>query len=282
MFYQLKCCEQRCCCVTVFYYNIVLEKRKVENYFCQALNNFIFEEAGGGAIRHLADRGYTARQIKDALSFPVPYEKVREAFTEHLLESGILLAEKPTECIRREKTEFVREYDKYGKPSFRRVAVSEKTGQGDLPDGRHGGAKWKEMAFSEFLLLYKEGTGKIKLPAETEHREAEKNVYIACDFGRDKAGEALQRLDQAQQEYIRGICWKNRTMYHLLDRRMLGIAMKLQKTEQAAGRAAPSEKTAKDVLSPEKAAAEEMKKGAAAPEKALAEKAAVGKVYIRH
>lgn len=110
----------------------------MENYFRDALHNFIFEEAGGGAIRHLTDRGYTARQVSEALSFPMPYEKVREAYTKHLLESGILLAEKPTECKKREKVEYVREYDKYGKPSFRRVVVAENDGQGGMSDRSTG------------------------------------------------------------------------------------------------------------------------------------------------
>ena len=63
----------------------------MENYFYDALHNFIFEEAGGGAIRHLADKGYTARRIADSLSFPMPYEKVREAYTKYLLDCAVLL-----------------------------------------------------------------------------------------------------------------------------------------------------------------------------------------------
>lgn len=216
----------------------------MENYFRDALHNFIFEEAGGGAIRHLTDRGYTARQVADSLSFPMPYEKVREAYTKHLLESGILLAEKPMECKKREKVEYVREYDKYGKPSFRRVVIAEDDGRGGMPGGRtdreQGGLSekracaggWKEMELSEFLLLYKEGTGGIRLSGESEHKETEKNAYIACNFGVDGIEEMLQGLDKGQREYIQGIRWTRRTMYHLLDRRMLGIAMKLREEEQ--------------------------------------------------
>lgn len=88
------------------------------------------------------------------------------------------------------------------------------------------------MEFSEFLLLYKEGTGGVRLSAESEHKEAEKNVYIACNFGMDGIGEMFQGLDKGQQEYIQGIRWTRRTMYHLLDKRMLGIAIKLREEEQ--------------------------------------------------
>lgn len=195
----------------------------MENYFRDALHNFVFEEAGGGAIRHLANRGYTSKKIAESLSFPIPYEKVREAFTKHLLDSGILLREEPAAGMVQEKTEYVREYDKYGKPSFRRVTdVSAET-------GREG--KWESMDFEKFVRLYKGGAGEIKLTAETELAEAERNIYISCDFGADKEGEMRAVLNAAEAEYIEGICWTRKTMYHLLDRRMFGIAVKLWEAE---------------------------------------------------
>lgn len=210
----------------------------MENYFRDALHNFIFEEAGGGAIRHLADKGYTARQIAEALSFPMPYEKVREAYTKYLLDCAVLLKERPENYRKPEKTEYVREYDRYGKPSFRKVVVSESAGQErSATDRTDSGVKeWKEIGFSEFLLLYKKGSGGIKLSAESEHKEAEKNIYIACDFGADKDRDILQALDAAQQEYVEGICWTRRTMYHLLDQRMLRIGMRLQEKGLDAGK----------------------------------------------
>ena len=208
----------------------------MENYFYDALHNFIFEEAGGGAIRHLADKGYTARRIADSLSFPMPYEKVREAYTKYLLDCAVLLKERPEHYRKPEKTEYVREYDRYGKPSFRKVAVSESAGQEEAEGDRAGvnTKKWGEIGFSEFLLLYK--GGRIKLPAESEHKEVEKDIYIACDFSADRNKDILQALDTAQQEYIEGICWTRRTMYHLLDQRMLRIGMQLQEKGLAAGK----------------------------------------------
>lgn len=207
----------------------------MENYFYDALHNFIFEEAGGGAIRHLADRGFTARQIADRLSFPVPYETVRETLTKHLMESGVLLKVRPEAYEEPERIEYVREYDKYGKPSFRRVVVAGSAGESAGADKGMKTGKWKEMEFSAFLLLYREGKSGAELPAETKHRDAEKTVYIACDFGMDGTEELLQTLDQAQREYIQGICWTRRRMYHLLDRRMFGIAVRLEERGHAAG-----------------------------------------------
>lgn len=210
----------------------------MENYFRDALHNFIFEEAGGGAIRHLADKGYTARQVTDALSFPMPYEKVREAYTKYLLDCAVLLKERPEQYQKPEKTEYVREYDRYGKPSFRKVLVSEGTGQERTAGERAGVStkKWRELDFSEFLLLYKSGSGGIQLPAESEHKEAKKDIYIVCDFGADREKDKWQALDRAQQEYLQGICWTRRTMYHLLDQRMLRIGMRLQEKGLDAGK----------------------------------------------
>ena len=41
-----------------------------QEYFKNALSDFTYEAASGGAIRHLADLGYTVKQICEQLSFP--------------------------------------------------------------------------------------------------------------------------------------------------------------------------------------------------------------------
>ena len=46
-------------------------------YFREALADFVQETAYGGAVRHLADRGYTVAQIMERLEYPAPCEKVR-------------------------------------------------------------------------------------------------------------------------------------------------------------------------------------------------------------
>ncbi len=94
-------------------------------YFQQALANFTYEVAGGGAIRHLTEAGYTVKQIMEQLDFPVPYEKVRRAVWEHLVRTRGVLLEEPGSGTRKEKAVYVREYDKYGKCSFRRVVREE-------------------------------------------------------------------------------------------------------------------------------------------------------------
>ena len=151
--------------------------------FGKALSDFTFDVACGGAIRHLAGLGYTAKEIHERLSFPVSYERVRQAYTKYLLDEGILLKQKPDQHEARQTYTYVQEEGKYGKKSFRRVAKEQD------PDGM------------------------------------QERAYVACDFGRIQAqgGFAALKLSAKQQEYIEGICWEKKMMYHLMDERMRGI-----------------------------------------------------------
>lgn len=176
------------------------EARQVENYFQKALSDFAFEAACGGAIRHLADLGYTARQITDRLSFSVPYDRVRRAYTQYLLEKGVLLRQEPSWESAPVKVTYVQEYGKYGKPTFRRVEAAKREsasmqGVGDLAGS----------------------------PGDAGER------YVPCDFG--ISGEVFQKqlsiLEPHQREYLEGICWEPRRMYHLRDERMEKIWKKL-------------------------------------------------------
>ncbi|MBD5468349.1 MAG: hypothetical protein HDR21_09395 [Lachnospiraceae bacterium] len=150
--------------------------------FGRALSDFTFEVACGGAIRHLAHLGYTAKEIHERLSFPISYERVRQAYTRYLLEEGILLRNKPGGCKQPAYT-YVQEEGKYGKKSFRRVE------------------KQQEPAASGEC------------------------AYVACNFGliSEEDSFALHKLSEKQREYLEGICWEKRTMYHLMDERMRGI-----------------------------------------------------------
>lgn len=67
-----------------------------QKYFKKALSDFTFEMASGGAIRHLADRGYTVGEIVKMLDFPTPYERVGDLVRKHFLETGVLLLDEPT------------------------------------------------------------------------------------------------------------------------------------------------------------------------------------------
>ena len=49
-----------------------------DRYFENALSNFVFDIAGGSVIRHMADKGYTIKRIKERLEYPVSFEKIQK------------------------------------------------------------------------------------------------------------------------------------------------------------------------------------------------------------
>lgn len=194
-----------------------------QEYFKNAMSNFTFEVASGGAIRHLSDLGYTVSQIMKQLSFPTPYERVQKTVWEHLLDTRTVLLEEPGSKSKREKAAYVRDYDKYGKPSFRRVVMSADEEGGQV-------LSWKEFYFSEsdkgsLAEFLKDKCGE----------NGEEMSYFSCDFGRrlynkDKAAglmDALQALEEQHRDYILGLPWEKNTCYHRLDKRMREILVKL-------------------------------------------------------
>lgn len=166
------------------------------DYFRQALSDFSFELASGGAIRHLADLGYTVKQIQERLDFPTPYARIQEAVWKRLVETGvILLADPKLSKARMEenagRVDFVREYDRYGKVSFRRVV-------------------------------------------EPECQRGEQGPYLVCEFGRvrredaGKYSEALKLLNARAAEYIEGLPWVRQNVWHRADERMLDAERRLR------------------------------------------------------
>ncbi len=65
-------------------------KKKEQEYFDAALSNFMFDMASGGAIRHLADRGYSVDQIVKTLAFPTPRDRVERTVYQHMMDTGML------------------------------------------------------------------------------------------------------------------------------------------------------------------------------------------------
>lgn len=161
-------------------------------YFEEALSDFMHDAASGGAIRHLVDLGYSVEQMISALSYPTPRERVRKTAYRYMVETGLLLQKLP------------------GEEDLRTVIF----GNSDME-------KAKEY-------LYK----KIK-------ENGEENCYFSCPFGmwrcggggelpEEKAlGDRLSCLNKREQEYIEGILWEDRLMYHRLNGRMKEIGMKL-------------------------------------------------------
>ena len=196
-----------------------------QSHFQNALSSFTHEVASGGAIRHLTDLGFTAKQIAERLQYPTPFVKVQQEMWQQLIETGVILLEEPG-TGKKEKVSYVREYDKYGKSSFRRVV--ETAGEEGMP------ICWRELAVETGVpprLDEKERIWNIMQKKLAEN--GEDCSYVSCDFGmiaykKPKDYEMLlQRLEPKQREYVEGLPWKPQRVYHRLDTRMVEIFRKL-------------------------------------------------------
>ncbi len=87
--------------------------------FNKALGNFITDVAAGGAIRHLADQGYSISEIEKQLDYPMSKEKIAAVIWDYFVSIGKISMEEPKE--KHEKSSFVKEQDEYGRTSFRKV-----------------------------------------------------------------------------------------------------------------------------------------------------------------
>lgn len=190
-----------------------------QDYFRNALSDFTFEAASGGAIRHLADLGYTVKQISEKLTYPTPYEKVGRTVWQHLIDTQLVLTHEPGSKKQHGKAAYKMEYDKYGRTSFRMETA--KTDDFEP-------VRWKERHYSE------ERCGSLAVYlADKCSANGEDKSYISCDFGlqagkEDGSFESKMRvLNERQKEYISGLMWENKICYHRLDRRMREIVVKL-------------------------------------------------------
>ena len=189
-----------------------------QSFFQNALGNFTHEVASGGAIRHLTDLGYTVKQIHERLDFPTPIDRIRRQVWDRLLETEVILLEEPGRSPR-EKIDYVREYDQYGKASFRRVVKT--TGQMSV-------AHWQE--------LETDCGSKEKFRSLLEKKIAENgenHSYAACEFGLlirrepERFQELLLALDKRQREYVEELPWEAKWIYHKLNPCMLEILLQL-------------------------------------------------------
>ena len=186
------------------------------SFFQNALGNFTHEVASGGAIRHLTDLGYTVKQIHERLDFPTPIDRIRRQVWDQLLETEVILVEEPGRSPR-EKIDYVREYDQYGKASFRRVVTT--TGQ---------------MSVTHWRELETDCGCKEKLRSLLEKKIAENGEncsYAACEFGLlirqepEHFQKLLGALDKCQREYVEELPWEAKCVYHRLNSRMLEILL---------------------------------------------------------
>ena len=177
-----------------------------QSTFQKALSNLTFEAACGGAIRHLADKGYTAKQIMERLDYPISYEHLRTALYQHLRDTCVILEEPPEKGLPEAKPKYVLEYNEYGKPSYRRIKDTERVNG----SGEGGLAVWREVVCKTFPVV----SGQ---------------AYLSCDFGiaDSVTAKGIDLLNGRQREYIEGILWPKRRVYHKLDQRMREILCSL-------------------------------------------------------
>ena len=97
-----------------------------QNYFQKSLSNFTLEAASGGAIRHLADLGLSAKQIREKLTFPTPFEVVKKILWQRLVDSGVVLLEEPGSGEQCGKPVYTVDHGKFGKTSFRMITPERK------------------------------------------------------------------------------------------------------------------------------------------------------------
>lgn len=191
-------------------------------YFQKALADFTKEAANGGAIRHLADLGYTVKEIAGQLDFPSSYEKVRLAVWGHLIDSGAILRREPGSCAEWEKAAYIKEYDRFGKPTFRRVVERR---EASVP------VSWNEKIFS--ALRGAEAERLLAVLKEELDENGREDSYMSCDFGltaeREPAGyeTMLGFLERREREYVSGLPWEARRVYHRLKEPMEAVLTQL-------------------------------------------------------
>lgn len=190
-----------------------------QDYFKNALSNFVHDVASGGTICHLADLGYTVRKITDKLDFPTPYAKVQQTVWKHYVETSVILLEEPGTGKKKEQYRFVKEQNQYGTTSFRRVKVSEDEGKK---------INWKTKRFqaenSDEVIDYLK---------EKISKNGKSDAYMSCDFGKIQYKDVEQYdkirkvLEPKQREYLEGLPWEISRCYHKLDERMMEILLSL-------------------------------------------------------
>lgn len=164
-----------------------MQEKKKPRYFEEALSDFTHDVASGRAIRHLVDLGYTTPQIMARLDYPTPRGRVEQTVYRYMKETGMIITELPESREER-----------------KRIVIKDRT-----------------------------PAGLIRCLRRRIDQNGEGNSYISCPFGmiyRDRE-ERMQRilaaLTSREKEYILGIPWEMKMVYHRLNGRMLEIGVQL-------------------------------------------------------
>lgn len=66
-----------------------------EEYFKAALRDFTVDFAAGGAIRVMADKGYSVKKIKGRLDYPLTESTIGELVWKQFVKTGVILLKEP-------------------------------------------------------------------------------------------------------------------------------------------------------------------------------------------
>lgn len=163
------------------------EKKEKQKYFEEALSDFVHDAASGGAIRHLAQLGYTTGQIMERLDFPTPRERVEKTVSRYLMEQGILVEKLP--CPEEEMTARVLKRTTQAKLCATLRAYIQKNGEAH------------SFAGCPFGVMQRKD-------------KAQYQRLLSC-------------LTLREREYMEGLPLADRMMYHRLNDRMLEISIVL-------------------------------------------------------
>ena len=121
--------------------------------FNKALADFTHDFASGGAIRHLADLGYNAYEIKEKLEFPTPVSRIAATMWKHFVDTGrIKLTEPEAGADKVITKDYITVYDSYGKPSFKQVIKTSEAEDRKYLKVDFGFLRYKDpKAFEAFL-----------------------------------------------------------------------------------------------------------------------------------
>ena len=120
-----------------------------EKHFEKALSDMKDSFAGKDGIKHLAELGYSVRQIQESLDFPFPLDKIGRVLWDYYKSEEIILMKAPGSGAGSVRATYVKQTDAYGKQSFIKVPVEKEEGR----DIRCGTRKTTRFSsFPEVLL----------------------------------------------------------------------------------------------------------------------------------
>ena len=187
------------------------ERKPMETAFDKSLNRFIREFGYGDAVMHLADKGYTLRQIKERIGARLPEEYLCEKMIKSYVEHGRALLEEPG-SFHREKTTMVKDLGEFGRVSFRQVKeIIEE------PRIEFAPYQWGETDREAEGL-----TGNLR---RLKERWALAGAGIYASFLITKSRLSLWEtsLSERQTDFLRCFCYLNKEIYLLVDERVLEI-----------------------------------------------------------